>query len=755
MTSNFTSPKSPEAASTPLRIYNNKVFIFNPELVGQPATFDIATLTQDRTNLAQLGTLLNNVATLGFTFKPELMVQLKALSQPRLAIFYQALIPALQKLVGADKVYQPMYPNFPKQVMEASDAELYLNAILHYWFGLLPDYDKEPRLALRLPADLRVLELGSEAEYIQLCQNLMAAKAALTSGEKEELSWFFQTYRDRAALQLPAQIPFKETLAFVATALLKYTTFSSDTLLPYVKSATDVLRIAVAMSEGDLSLAQPTKFRQFNRPERRLLLSLLEAQPEQEATEHVLRYAERWKRLAERLHPGELKNRFPKAYTELTLVREGSPNPNPGFNSLVEQSLRDKHWSEASQRLQTKPGYFARRLDHLLRQSAADAAQDVTKPDEGVAGKPTQILEDFKQVAPKISTPVLLQVLTHFKHRSDPAAASRLRVFFPKGMVAKAYGTANTLPALGAELAEQVVNICRETLIARFSQLVPLGRVYVDNGLSEYMVPLAERASNKSLRTLARGTRIAFPSQEATTIRFFLWWKEGQSSPNGENEEGAATGRVDLDLSAVLYDSEWVYKEHISYTNLRSKTYKAAHSGDITSAPQGACEFIDLDIASVIQAGGRYVVMSVNSFTGQSFNSLPQCFAGWMMRESPQSGEIFEPATVQDKVDLSADTTIGLPLILDLVERKVVWTDIALRRNPGWVNNVEGNYNTMTLMGRAMTTMVKPDLYELFSLHAQARGTLVGEATQADTIFAPHAGTVTPFDQAVIKAEYL
>jgi hypothetical protein len=366
-------------------------------------------------------------------------------------------------------------------------------------------------------------------------------------------------------------------------------------------------------------------------------------------------------------------------------------------------------------------------------------------------------LADFKQVAPKISTPVLLQVLTHFKHRTNPEAATQLRVFFPKGLVAKAHASPNALPALDTELAEQVVSICREALVARFSQLTPLGKVYVDSTLAEYTVPLAERASNKSLRTLARGSRVAFPSQEATTIRFFLWWKEGQSIPNGEgeNENSTATGRVDLDLSAVLYDSEWGYKEHISYTNLRSDVYQAAHSGDITSAPEGACEFIDLDIASVVKYGGRYVVMSVNSFTGQSFNSLPECFAGWMMRESPESGEIFEPSTVQDRVDLTADTTIGLPVILDLVERKVVWIDLALRRNPGWWNNVEGNHGGMTLMGRAMTTMTKPDLYELFSLHAQARGTLVNEAAQADTIFAPQVGTVTPFDQAVIKAEYL
>lgn len=48
---------------------------------------------------------------------------------------------------------------------------------------------------------------------------------------------------------------------------------------------------------------------------------------------------------------------------------------------------------------------------------------------------------------------------------------------------------------------------------------------------------------------------------------------------------------------------------------------------------------------------------------------------------------------------------------------------------------------------------VKPDLYELFSLHAAARGTPAPRGA-AKMVFAPD-GTVTPFDIGVILAEYL
>ena len=35
-------------------------------------------------------------------------------------------------MIGDDVIYEPMYKNFPEEVMEASEIDLYLNAILHY-----------------------------------------------------------------------------------------------------------------------------------------------------------------------------------------------------------------------------------------------------------------------------------------------------------------------------------------------------------------------------------------------------------------------------------------------------------------------------------------------------------------------------------------------------------------------------------------------------------------------------------------------
>jgi hypothetical protein len=60
----------------------------------------------------------------------------------------------------------------------------------------------------------------------------------------------------------------------------------------------------------------------------------------------------------------------------------------------------------------------------------------------------------------------------------------------------------------------------------------------------------------------------------------------------------------------------------------------------------------------------------------------------------------------------------------------------------------------MTLIGKSITEIVKPDLYSLFRIHADARGRLVEEEGDADTVFSLEKG-ITPFDLEKIASEYL
>ena len=200
-----------------------------------------------------------------------------------------------------------------------------------------------------------------------------------------------------------------------------------------------------------------------------------------------------------------------------------------------------------------------------------------------------------------------------------------------------------------------------------------------------------------------------------------------------------------------MFDKDFMLKEYVTYYNL--KGYGGCHSGDIVDAPQGASEFIDVSISKCLELGVRYVLMNVNSYTSQPYIDLPECFAGWMMRQYPDSGEIYEPKTVVDKFDLTADSKIALPVIFDLKERKAIWCDMSLTALPNFSNNVHNNLTGIQLTLKSLVTMNKPNLYDLFSIHVAARGQIVENPEDAQTVFSVEAGT--PFELETIASEYM
>jgi len=113
---------------------------------------------------------------------------------------------------------------------------------------------------------------------------------------------------------------------------------------------------------------------------------------------------------------------------------------------------------------------------------------------------------------------------------------------------------------------------------------------------------------------------------------------------------------------------------------------------------------------------------------------------------------VLEARTGRDRIDQAGDTTASVPVVLGLRERRVVWADVALR-SAGWVNTVHANRDKLARLGRAVVGLDRPNLYDLFLKHAQARGT-PSSKDGADAVFSAHEG-VTPFDTNMILGEFL
>jgi hypothetical protein len=225
------------------------------------------------------------------------------------------------------------------------------------------------------------------------------------------------------------------------------------------------------------------------------------------------------------------------------------------------------------------------------------------------------------------------------------------------------------------------------------------------------------------------------------TLRMFIYWV-GQ----------------DIDLSGFFCNASFTKQDTVAYYNLREGGF-GCHSGDITWAPDGASEFIDVDMKKAVAAGHRYLGMSVLVYSGPNFDEHEKCYAGWMTRSRPQSNEIFDPKTVQQRADLTCKSKNAIPVIFDLQERKAIWLDVSTSRgydNLVRPNNVETNKATLldTVTG-AMNLANKPTLYDLFTIHAQGRANyFVEDPAEADIRFG-WDGDVTPYDTTKILSEYL
>lgn len=678
-------------------------------------------------------TIIKNVEALGYTFSKELFERLQTLNKEELNKFYLELLPILKKMTGADVVYKPMYPNFPESVMKADYVDLYINAMIHYWTRgkLYPNEKKNQRLPLFDQTKVKVIGLGCVEDLHNVFENLCMSKTSVSQEDKDDLEWIFKNIQ----VEFPDEIPLKENAALIGKLYLEnYPLAAAKDIQKYFKTATDVLRLITAMSNGDVSLANNTKFRSFKRKERRIVMELLQNCGEIE--EDMFRYKNRWIRAGERLHPSEYSEKqFVKVITAFNKLRNGVKIET--FAGKVTKAVSTRDFKAALILLKKRPGELARKLDYLLRE-----AEDKDL-----------VINAFKDVAGEVSTPVLLQVKEHFFNRTKKP---EVRVFFPKGNLARSYCTRNTLPDIDKEYCDLIVNICIDALIENYRKKDYLGNVYLSEEFKGYVVPFSQRSAGKALKTITRGSKLPIDSK-TKAIRAFVWWTNMYNSI-GKNSEVI----IDIDLSAAIFDENWNYMEHISYTNLRSRKYNAYHSGDIVNGGpadgDGVTEFLDIDIESAVECGGRYVVYQVYSFTGQRFSDMPHAMFGWMSREDVNSGEIYEPKTIEQKMDLASQSVVCIPVIFDCVSREFIWCDMDLSINGSCINyggnNVESNLPGVTATCYSMVNMSKPDLYDLICLHISARGVRVDNKEDADVIFDIDSG-ITPFDTEVFMSEYI
>ena len=499
-----------------------------------------------------------------------------------------------------------------------------------------------------------VLHLGAtlDAEVHRLYLEWAGSRVPLSPEDLRELGALAQWCTDG---EQPAVIPVRENRAVINRARLGR---AGAALL--ADTATDVLRLACAASDGDVTLEKPTRFRSFSRRERRVMMAALDGvvMASRAKLGDVAQHGEQWKRLGERLHPHEHAGPGQDVFA----VARGEMRA-PSFGALMEASVRAGDIPGAVSLLTHAPGRLLRSLDWLLRSAGSQEDRDaVVKAAGAVHGD--------------VSGRVLLSLREHFQNRHVRTDVSR--VFANRR--GRAWVTAETRPALGAGVLGEILALI-DTEVGR--RLPAVGHLVVDPAVLGVALPLSGKAVAPGLGMLPRGS---VSPVDGDLLRFFIYWKQRHQ-------------RTDYDLSAIMLDSSYGSLEHVSWTNLR--TGYAEHSGDITDATDGASEFINITLAQVTR---QFVIPQVYVYSGEGFDEAEEAFFGFMLRGAEQEGQPFEPRTVRMKSDLRGAGRIALPLVFMRGEDgkwRAKWLHLYLRGHAAF-NQVEGAKVTTGLLVRSI-----------------------------------------------------
>ncbi|MEU4561612.1 hypothetical protein AB0F72_24795 [Actinoplanes sp. NPDC023936] len=479
--------------------------------------------------------------------------------------------------------------------------------------------------------------------------------------------------------------------------------------LPYTGATPDdLLRLFAALTGGDISLAGPIRFPRLSRADRRIVINMLEAS---DRLGDVFRRRGLWLAIDRGLHVGEF--RAPRVRDTFALLRE-TRHDYTAFPSRFERTLARDHTAAVRLAAAEAPGLLGRGLRRLAALAGGD--------DERAA-----LVGAIAEAGERIPLRVLLAA------RAQLADNGRTypRVVFGKD--------GSSLPIVREPGHLAVPKDFRAALLAAIDSAVDARiaakgdwsaeTVWIEPGLDRLLLPDQLRATAQGLIQVERGSRL--PVGDAAVVRLFVHWREA-----GE--------RSDLDLSCVALDERFRIVDQVSWTNLGNGVM--THSGDLTSAENGAEEFLDIDLAKAIKIGRkrgwRYLVPVIFRYAGPTFEALAEAYTGWMLRTDATSrNRVFDPATVANAFPLTGRKRYAVPMLLDLESGEVLYVDVYLNAPPR--ARVEKDSQDVALLVAAVAARrrTKVNIAALALTHVFSRGaTLVDDPAKATITFGTGEG---------------
>lgn len=682
--------------------------------------------------------LQNNINNLGYSLSKELFEKICECKPEAIERIYVDTIESLKSIKGADVQYNPLWPDFPDVVNSKSEVELYFMAIIHYLSDgeLYPNIEETKSLypGTKLPSlDYSVakeIRLGTDADVNVLLKTLMSQSVAYSEQDVEDVTYLMKNMNWSDSV--PDKMINKENMVKL-TMIAKDLGANINVFLKNYKTSTDILRYAVALSGGDVSLknAEKVKFKNASRKDIRFMMQALNKCKDLEET--LRKDSALWNKVTYRWHIGDydmsdnavkrktdIAAAHGKQYAPLISKKDYEENYKnvvtsfakmrnkdleKSFMGKVEELIGKCRGDDAAKMLASRPGEFGRRLEALVRYS----------------DDPHNVLAIYESLANKIAPTVLISMLGHFKKANEDKLCN---VYFPKGNTAKSFVTPVEKEKLNKDIVDRIVAITENALSEIYAQKGDLGKVYIADDVKGYKAPMVLRNASKNGEMIPRGSRLPIDGDGKNNIaRFFIWWT---------NEENG--GRVDIDLSGAAFDENWVLVDRVSYYNLRGEF--GYHSGDIVNGGpangNGVAEFVDMDLEKYREKGVKYVAFTIHNYTGQTFDKTP-CKFGWMERNKVNDRETFEPKSVKNAGVLTCASAQAIPIIVDVESREVIWADVS----SGYLDcarNLDNTLDSTIATCYAISNNEFVDLKDLVELNANARGELTEDPKEANLI---------------------
>ena len=654
--------------------------------------------------------------SVGFKLSREALEYLSGQDEGAVADFAVRVLDAVQEEVGDHVRHNTYFKDFPVGVPDT----------LEFWARCLSEALGDPAFVegegvdgLTAGGGLNLLALPSYGRYLHSYEEMLAVHDELlpSAGNRltllhlggtveEEASKLYLalagsraplgeddlgTLRELAAHcadgPQPETIPVRENRAVINLVRL------SAEREPLADSVTDVLRLALALS-GEGTEPEPVRFRSFSRRERRALLAALNRIVGDSPAKlgDVPARREQWKRLGERLHPHEYPQ-WPLAARVFAVAR--GEETARSFSSRVQENVDAGDVVGSVRLLTLAPGALFRSLDWLARSVSSQEERRV-------------VLDAVRSTVDQVSGRVLLSVREHLADRIASRGGDRVFV----NRHGKAWVSPDHRRPLDAELAGRLCDLLDEEVASRLPEVEHL---VVDRDVWPVALPLSGKSAGSGFGVLPRGS---VSPVEGDLLRFFIHWRQREED-------------TDYDLSVLLLGEDYSGDDHLSWTQLTG--FGGEHSGDIVSAPEGASEFINLDLGKLTH---RVVVPQVLIYDGEGFHEVAESFFGFMTLDAEQAGAPFEPATVRMKSDLRGAGRGALPLVFLRGEDgrwRAKWLHLFLRGSARF-NQVETTGVTATPLVRTFVDREFLRVRYLTDLWAAKAGTVsfLGEGDLPD-----------------------